>query len=158
MTSTPTEAASTALVMAAMMVPSAAPFAVAFVHARGWAPMALVAAAYLAVWIAVGLLLVVFAAPLGMAVPAGLAIAFAVVYTLSPLGRAGRARCSAMCRDVSASRPALAEGAVYGLNCVLCTFGIMLAVALIGMSDIRLMVLAMLAVTLIKLPVGVYAR
>jgi predicted metal-binding membrane protein len=155
---TPTDAASTALMMAAMMLPSAAPFAVAFGRARGWAPVALVAAAYVAVWIAVGVPLAMLAGTFGMAVPALLAIGFAVAYTLSPLGRAGRARCLAMCRSVSASRPAVAEGAAYGVSCVLCTAGVMLAVLTLGMSDVRLMVLAMVAVTVIKLPVGGYPR
>jgi predicted metal-binding membrane protein len=156
--STPADAASTALLMAAMMLPSAAPFALAFGRARGWVPAALVVAAYVAVWIAVGVPLALLGGALGMAVPALLAIAFAVAYTLSPLGRAGRARCRAMCHYVSSSRPAVAEGAAYGLSCVLCTAGVMLAVLTLGMSDLRLMVLAMVAVTVIKLPVGGYRR
>lgn len=150
---------------AAMMLPSATPFVVAFT--RGFARdrlwlvgAALLVAAYLAVWAVFGLVL--FAVSRVVLLPAPsvavtlIAVAFAAAYGLSPLRRAGEARCVDMCRRFEgaaggAVRSAVARGGRYGLGCVLCTAGVMVAVFVVGMSDLRLMAVGTAAVALLKL-------
>jgi predicted metal-binding membrane protein len=87
---------------------------------------------------------------------AGLAIAFAGLYALTPLKRAGQGRCLEMCRQLTlpaggAVRAAVVAGSAYGLSCVACSAGVMVALFAIGMSDMRVMVVAAALVFLFKL-------
>ena len=151
--------------MAAMMLPSTVPFVVAFVRgldvSRAW-PVAAAAllAVYLLVWAWFGVGLFAISNAVGVQLPrdpaAGLAIAFAGLYALTPLKRAGQARCLEMCRPRTipsggAVRAAVVSGGTYGLSCVACSAGVMVALFVVGMSDMRVMVLAAALVFLFKL-------
>lgn len=151
--------------MAAMMLPSAAPFVVAFVRelegARAW-PVAVGAllAVYLFVWTLFGGGLFAISNAVSQPLPrdhvVGLAIGFAGLYALTPLKRAGQARCLEMCQRLTlpaggAVRAAVVSGGTYGLSCVACSAGVMVALFVVGMSDMRVMVLAGALVLLFKL-------
>lgn len=151
--------------MAAMMLPSATTFVMAF--ARGLEDsrsrpvgVGVVLAVYLFVWASFGIGLFAIAnavvVPLPRDLAAGLAIAFAGLYALTPLKRAGQARCLEMCRELTlpvggAVRAAVVAGSTYGLSCVACSAGVMVALFAVGMSDMRVMVLAAALVFLFKL-------
>jgi predicted metal-binding membrane protein len=151
--------------MAAMMLPSATPFVMAFVReldgSRSWlVGVCVVLAVYLFVWACFGFGLFAIANAVGVPSPgdlsAGVAIALAGLYALTPLKRAGQARCLEMCRRLtlpagSAVRAAGVAGSAYGLSCVACSAGVMVVLFAVGMSDIRLMVLAAALVLLFKL-------
>jgi predicted metal-binding membrane protein len=131
---------------AAMMAPSALPFIVAFARrVREWPlPTVVLAGAYLGVWalFGVGAYFVSMAFP--MSWPAGIAILFVGLYAFTPLMRAGQARCIAMCRrkdpvEGRGFRAALGEGLTYGVSCVACSGGVMLALVVLGMSSVVLM-------------------
>jgi predicted metal-binding membrane protein len=149
---------------AAMMLPSAIPFVVSFgcsfARDRTW-PLAaaLLVLVYLAVWLVFGLGLYAVTTVVPMPMPSvlvtALAVAFAAAYVLTPLRAGGAARCAEMCRRFEggsggAIRAAAARGGRYGLACVECTAGVMLAVFVVGMSDLRLMVAGAAAVLLVK--------
>ena len=151
--------------MAAMMLPSATPFVMAFARgledSRFWpVGVGVVLAVYLFVWafFGVGLFAIANAVivPMPRDLAAGLAIAFAGLYALTPLKRAGQARCLEMCRELTlpaggAFRAAVAAGSTYGLSCVACSAGVMVALFAVRMSDMRMMVLAAALVFLFKL-------
>jgi predicted metal-binding membrane protein len=141
---------------AAMMLPSAAPFVFSF--ARGFRrepvwPLALVLllVVYLAVWTVFGVGLLAVSGW----VPPWVAIGVAVVYMFTPLRKAGEAGCEELCRRFEgapggAARAALVRGSRYGLCCVGCTAGVMVAVFYLGMSDLRLILAGAVAVFLLK--------
>jgi len=146
---------------AAMMAPSALPFVIAFARrVPGWPlPTAVLVAAYLAVWTAagVGAHLVSMAFPVLW--PAGIAIAFVGIYAFTPLMRAGQARCIAMCRrrdpvEGRGVRAAVGEGLTYGVSCVACSGGVMLALVLLGMSSVVLMAAGSALILLYKIAGG----
>jgi predicted metal-binding membrane protein len=149
---------------AAMMLPSAIPFVLSFARSfardRLW-PLAaaLLVMVYMAVWLVVGLALfgvsMVIPMPAPSVVVTALAVAFAAAYALTPWRGLGAARCAELCRRFEgtpggAVRAALSRGGRYGAACVLCTAGVMVAVFVVGMSDLRLMVLGAAAVLLVK--------
>jgi predicted metal-binding membrane protein len=71
------------------------------------------------------------------------AIAIAVLYTVSPWSRRARARCREMSMRGprgSSLRDALVEGATYARCCLTCSAGIMVALVLLGMSNVLLIV------------------
>src|SRR4029077_10612556 len=87
--------------MAAMMLPTAAPFFVAYGRSsRRAGPTAIVVAIYAAVWAAIGvaafLVMSRIMLPSALWLAAG-AIVFAALYGVTPMGRRGRARCREMC-------------------------------------------------------------
>jgi predicted metal-binding membrane protein len=144
-------ATSWAVMMTAMMLPSALPLVYEFARRsegrRRWrAATGVLAATYLSIWLGFGLacnvVLRVFPVP-----PAdqgrvgGLALALAGLYGLTPIKAASEARCRELCSlhgplPFSLGRSALIVGARYGLSCVGCSAGLMAAMAIIGMSDL----------------------
>jgi predicted metal-binding membrane protein len=149
---------------AGMMFPSAIPFVLSFGRAfagdRMWpAAAALMLLVYLGVWLVFGLVLFAVSMLVPIPMPSLLvsvvAIGFAVVYAMTPLRRAGAARCAELCRRFEGGRrgaigEAVSRGGRYGFACVLCTAGVMTAVFVAGMSDLRLMLVGAAAVFLLK--------
>lgn len=140
--------------MAAMMLPTAAPFFVAYGRSsRRAGPTAIVVAIYAAVWAAIGVgdyfVMSQLMLPAGLWLAAG-AVLFAALYGLAPWGRRGRARCREMCRE--AAGDPVSSGLAYAANCVVCSAGVMVAVLILGMSNLALMAAAAAAVLLLKWP------
>jgi predicted metal-binding membrane protein len=146
---------------ALMMAPSMTPFVVSFARRVRRRPLAtgLLVAAYLLVWamfgVAVYLAMMAIPLPSPAVIAAGIAIAFAGAYAFTPLMRMGQARCIAMCRrsdslESGAFRAALFEGLTYGLGCVACSAGVMLALVVLGMSNVLLMVAGSALILLYK--------
>jgi predicted metal-binding membrane protein len=130
-----------AVSMAAMMVPTAAPFFLAYGRDTG-RPVAIatVVLVYVAVWATIGLgldyLMSQVMMPSSLMV-VGSAMAIAIVYGVTPWGRWAREQC----RQMSMREPrgprfhdAVAEGANYAACCVVCSAGVMLVVIVLGMS------------------------
>ena len=140
--------------MAAVMLPTAAPFFVAYGRSsRRAAPTAAVVAIYVAVWAAIGvaayLVMSRVMLPSGLGVAAG-AVLFAGLYTLAPWTRRGRAHCREMCHE-PAGDP-IRSGSTYAASCVACSAGVMVAVVIVGMSNLALMSAAAVVVLLLKWP------
>lgn len=138
------------VMMAAMMLPSAIPVVLEFARTaegrRGWAvATGVLAATYLGVWLIFGVVCYAVYTAAGMpwpnqAVVAGLALAVAGVYSLSPIKRASQARCRELCAlhgplPFNLMRSAAVAGARYGLSCLGCSAALMVAMVLIGMSS-----------------------
>jgi predicted metal-binding membrane protein len=71
----------------------------------------------------------------------GLALALAGLYGLTPIKAASEARCRELCSlhgplPFSMMRSAIIAGARYGLSCLGCSAGVMVAMAVIGMSNL----------------------
>ena len=146
---------------AAMMAPSALPFVIAFARrAQGWPlPTAVLVAAYLAVWTVFGAGAYVVSMALPTLWPAGIAIAFVGLYAFTPTMRAGRARCISMCQrrdpiEGRGFRAAAGEGLTYGVSCVACSGGVMLALVVLGMTSIVLMAAGSVLILLYKIGGG----
>ena len=140
--------------MAAMMLPSAAPFFVAYGRSsRRAGPTTIVVAIYGAVWAAIGvaayLVMSEVTPPSGLWVAAA-AVLFAALYALAPWTRRGRAQCREMCRE-PAGEP-VRGGLTYAANCVACSAGVMGAVVILSMSNLALMAAAAAVVLLLKWP------
>jgi predicted metal-binding membrane protein len=144
--------------MAGMMVPTAAPFFFAYGRdTRRPAAVAITILIYVAVWAAIGAI-ADFAMgqvmmPSSMIVTAA-AIAFAVGWTLSPWSRRAQARCCEMC--IRAPRTpglhgALRDGSTYAACCLVCSAGVMVALVVLGMSNVWLVVAAAAALLVYKL-------
>ncbi len=153
---------------ALMMAPSALPFVVSFARrSQRWQlPTAVLVAVYLAVWTVFGL--GVYYASMAvslrwpMAVTTAVAIAFVGLYAFTPWMRIGQSRCIAICRrreplDPGAVRAAVREGATYGLSCVACSGAVMLALVVLGMTNV-LWMLAGSAVILLYKVAGPWPR
>lgn len=140
-----------ALMMAAMMLPSALPFFAGFARdfgrRRGWQPATLLlGAAYLAVWLCFGIAAYALYTLLRVPWPeqrlaGGLLLVLAAVYALTPLKRAAQARCHELCAlhgplPFSLTRSAALAGVKYGVSCVACTAGLMLAMLVVGMASL----------------------
>jgi len=146
---------------AAMMAPSALPFVVAFARrAQAWPlPTAVLVAAYLAVWTVFGVAAYLASMAFPVLWPAGIAIAFVGVYAFTPLMRAGQARCISMCRrrdpvEGRRFRAAAGEGLTYGVSCVACSGGVMLALFVLGMSSIVLVAAGSALILIYKIAGG----
>ncbi|HEV2218061.1 MAG TPA: DUF2182 domain-containing protein [Candidatus Dormibacteraeota bacterium] len=140
--------------MAAMMLPTAAPFFLAYGRSsRRTRPTAIVVATYAAVWGAIGVVAYIVMSqvmlPTTLWILAG-AIAFAALYSLAPWSRRGRARCQNMCRE-PAGDP-MRSGLTYAAGCVLCSGGVMVAVVVIGMTNPVLVAAAAAVVLVLKWP------
>jgi predicted metal-binding membrane protein len=132
--------------MAAMMLPSAAPAAQRV--ARLAAPAVLFAVGYLAVWAVFGLaayglfrLVTSFGTDWaawddGGPYLAGGAIVAAGLYELTPL----KQLCLRRCRLPHTEGPALRSGLVYGLDCVGCSAGLMVVLFALGVMSLLWMV------------------
>jgi predicted metal-binding membrane protein len=132
-----------ASMMAAMMLPGAAPAVLKRAHADGRARAVLVfVGCYLALWTLVGVAVYAVYRPHGSLVAGAVAIA-AGVYELTPLKRYFRRRC----------RESVHTGFEYGLYCVGSSIGLMgILVALSVMSITWMGVIAVLVLTQKLLP------
>ena len=112
--------------MAAMMLPGAAPAVVRSAEASGHArSVPAFIAAYLAVWTLIGLLVYALYRP-HTALVAGVVAIAAGVYELTPLKRRFRARC----------RDSIRSGFVFGLYCVGSSIGLMLLLVTLSVMSI----------------------
>lgn len=117
------------VMMAAMMLPGAAPAAVR--HARQNARLRVVPlflVSYLAIWALVGLVVYAAYRPHGTSAAAAIVIA-AGVYELTPLKRHFRESCRASVRS----------GVVFGLDCVGSSIGLMLMLVALGVMSVTWM-------------------
>jgi predicted metal-binding membrane protein len=117
------------LMMAAMMLPGAAPAVSRFVRARGRALAAPVfAGSYLAVWTLVGLVAFALYRPHGTATAGALTVA-AGLYELTPLKRECRRRC----------RKTVRSGFRFGLYCFGSSIGLMVILLSLGVMSLTWM-------------------
>ncbi len=159
-------ATSWVVMMAAMMLPSAIPLVFDFARdserRRGWqAATGLLGVTYLSVWLAFGLAcyLVRRAFPMSWSSEGwvgGLALVVAGLYGLSPIKRASDARCRELCAlhgplPFNLMRSAVVVGLKYGLSCVGCSAALMVAMVLIGMSNLVWVVIVSGVVLVYKL-------
>lgn len=144
-------AVSWVVMMAAMMLPTAVPLVFEFTRSaegrRGWqAATGLLGVSYLSMWLAFGLICYVVRSTLPTSLPnqglVGLvALVLAGLYALTPIKRASEARCRELCA-LHGSLPfnlmpsALVVGVKYGLSCVGCSAALMIAMVIIGMSNL----------------------
>jgi predicted metal-binding membrane protein len=149
-----------AVMMAAMMLPSALPLVFEFAQRserrRGWrAATAMLGVTYLALWLAFGVVCYMLYTAVGMPWPhqsliGGAALVIAGLYALTPVKRASEALCRERCAlhsplPFNLMRSAVVAGARYGLSCLGCSAGLMIAMVLIGMANlVWMMVLAAL--------------
>src|SRR5207237_2499486 len=114
---------------------------------RGWrVATALLGTTYLGVWLAFGVVCYMLCNAFGMPWPnqalvGGAALVIAGLYALSPLKRASEARCRELCAvhgplPFNLMRSAMVAGGRYGLSCLGCSAGLMLALVLIGLSKL----------------------
>jgi predicted metal-binding membrane protein len=115
--------------MAAMMLPGAAPAVVRRAHASGrMRAAALFVGSYLGVWTLVGVAVYALYRPHGTFVAGALAVA-AGVYELTPFKRNSRRRC----------RESVRSGSRFGLHCVGSSIGLMLMLVALGMMSLTWM-------------------
>jgi predicted metal-binding membrane protein len=151
------------IMMAAMMFPSAMPLIFEFARdaerRSGWrAATALLGGTYLGVWLVFGVVCYALYNALGMPWPnqglvGGIVLILAGLYALTPLKRASEARCRELCAvhgplPFNLMRSAVVAGGRYGLSCLGCSAGLMVAMVLIGISNVVWMI-ALTAVLLI---------
>jgi predicted metal-binding membrane protein len=144
-----------AVMMAAMMLPSATPLMFEFARnaegRRRWqAATAVLGVTYLGVWLAFGVVCYALYNAAGMPWPdqglvGGAALVIAGLYALTPVKRASEARCRELCAlhgplPFNLMRSAVVVGARYGLSCLGCSAGLMVAMVLIGMSNLVWMI------------------
>ena len=143
-------AVSWVVMMAAMMLPTALPLVFEFARSaegrRGWqGATGLLGLTYLSVWLAFGLICYVVRSALPVSLPnqglVGLvALVLAGLYALTPIKRASEARCRELCAlhaiPFNLMRSALVVGVKYGLSCVGCSAALMVAMVIIGMSNL----------------------
>ncbi|MDR0341651.1 MAG: DUF2182 domain-containing protein [Nocardiopsaceae bacterium] len=116
--------------MAAMMLPGAAPAVLRRAGAGGMGAAALFTASYLAVWALAGTAVYAVYRPHGT-VAAGAAVIAAAAYEVTPLKRYFRRRC----------REATGSGLRFGLCCAGSSAGLMLMLVLLGVMSITWMAL-----------------
>ena len=158
-------AATWAVMMAAMMLPSAIPVVLEFARTaegrRGWpAATGVLAVTYLGVWVVFGV--VCYAIYTAARMPwsnqpmvVGLALALAGVYSVSPIKRASQARCRELCAlhgplPFNPMRSAAVAGTRYGLSCIGCSGALMVAMVLLGMSSLWWAVILSIVVLVYK--------
>ena len=154
------------VMMAAMMFPSALPLMFEFARnaerRRGWrVATALLGMTYLGVWLAFGVVCYLLYNAFGMPWPnqalvGGVALVIAGLYALTPLKRASEARCRELCAvhgplPFNLMRSALIAGGRYGLSCLGCSAGLMVAMVLIGTSNLLWMIAVTALVLIYKL-------
>jgi predicted metal-binding membrane protein len=157
--------ASWAVMMAAMMLPSAIPLVFEFAQntegRRGWqAGTALLGATYLGVWLAFGVVCYMLYNAVGMPWPNqglidGAALVIAGLYALTPVKRASEELCRERCAlhgplPFNLMRSAVVAGARYGLSCLGCSAGLMVAMVLIGMANLVWMIVLAAVVLVYK--------
>lgn len=130
--------------MAAMMLPGAAPAVVRRAHASGLRDVPLFVGSYLGVWALAGMALYALYRPHG-STAAGAVVVVAGVYELTPLKRHFR-QC---CRDRTLS------GFGFGLDCVGSSIGLMAMLVAVGVMSVAWMsVIAVLALAQKLLPLN----
>src|SRR5438477_11906715 len=154
------------VMMAAMMLPSAVPVVLEFARTaegrRGWqVATGVLAVTYLGVWLIFGVVCYAIYTAARMPWPnqatvAGLALALAGIYSVSPIKRASQARCRELCAlhgplPFNLMRSAPVVGAHYGLSCLGCSAALMVAMVLIGMSSLWWGVILGIVVLIYKL-------
>jgi predicted metal-binding membrane protein len=154
------------VMMAAMMLPSATPLVFEFARnaegRRGWqAATALLGVTYLGVWLAFGLVCYALYDAVGMPWPnqglaGGAALVIAGLSALTPVKRASEAWCRERCAlhgslPFDLMRSAVVVGSRYGLSCLGCSAGLMVAAVLIGMSNLVWMIVLAAVVLVYKL-------
>lgn len=159
-------AAGWVVMMAAMMLPSATPLVFEFAQhsegRRGWlAATAMLGGTYLGIWLAFGVACYAVYEAIGMPWPnqglvGGAALIVAGLYALTPIKRASEARCREVCAlhgplPFNLMRSAVVAGARYGLSCLGCSAGLMVAMVLIGMSNLMWMIVLAGVVSIYKL-------
>jgi predicted metal-binding membrane protein len=159
-------AATWVVMMAAMMLPSAIPVVLEFARTaerrRGWpVATAVLAVTYLGVWLLFGVVCYAIYTASGMpwhhqTVVAGVALALAGVYSLSPIKRASQARCHELCAlhgplPFNLMRSAAVAGVRYAFSCLGCSAALMVAMVLIGMESLWWSVLLGIVILVDKL-------
>jgi predicted metal-binding membrane protein len=154
-----------AAMMAAMMLPSATPLVFEFARnserRRGWqAATALLGATYLGVWVGFGVVCYMLYNAIGMPWPnqeliGGAALVTAGLYALTPVKRASEALCRERCAlhgplPFNLKRSAVVAGARYGLSCLGCSIGLMVAMVLVGMNSLVWMIVLAAVVLVYK--------
>src|SRR5574341_1280579 len=144
-------AATWVVMMAAIMLPSAIPVVLEFARVaegrtRWQVATGVLAVTYLGVWLLFGMVCYAIYTAVGMPWPnqtvvTGLVLALAGVYSFSPIKRASQARCRELCAlhgplPFNLIRSAVVVGVRYGLSCLGCGAGLMVAMVLIGMSSL----------------------
>jgi len=139
------------VMMAAVMLPSAIPLFYRFARqaeGRRSRPVAvaMLALVYLAVWLAFGIACYLAYNALGMpwrnqAVVGGVALGLAALYALTPIKRIGQDRCREVCAlhgplPFNLVRAGAVAGWRYGLSCIACSAGLMVAMVLMGTSSL----------------------
>jgi hypothetical protein len=144
--------------MAAMMVPTAAPFFFAYGRdTRRPAAVLITVLIYVAVWAAIGAIADFAMGQVVMpssVIVAAAAVAFAVAWTLSPWSRRARALCREMCLRApraSGLRGALLDGSAYAACCLVCSAGVTVALVVLAMSNVWLIVAAAATLLVFKL-------
>jgi predicted metal-binding membrane protein len=139
------------VMITAMMLPSAIPVVLEFVQIaerrKGWrVATGVLAATYLGVWLIFGV--VCYAIYTAARMPwtnqeqaVGLALVLAGIYSVTPIKRASQARCRKLCAlhgplPFNLMRSAAVAGLRYGLSCLGCSVALMVAMVLLGMSDL----------------------
>jgi predicted metal-binding membrane protein len=131
-----------AWMMAAMMLPGAAPAVVKRADAGGVRAVPLFVGSYLAVWVLVGVAVYAVDRPHGSVAAGAVAIA-AGVYELTPLKQRFRRRC----------REGVRSGFAFGLCCVGSSIGLMAVLVAVGIMSITWMsVIAVLVLAQKLLP------
>jgi predicted metal-binding membrane protein len=116
------------VMMAAMMLPGAAPAVLRSAHARGVRAVPLFVGSYLAIWTLVGVAVYALYAPHGSLAAGALVIA-AGVYELTPLKRYFRRRC----------RESAGSGFEFGLCCAGSSIGLMLMLVALSVMSVTWM-------------------
>jgi predicted metal-binding membrane protein len=154
-----------AVMMAAMMFPSAIPLVFEFAqHAerrRGWqAATAVLGVTYLGIWLAFGVVCYALYHAVGMPWPnqrfiGGAALVIAGFYALTPIKRASDGLCRERCAlhgplPFNVLHNAVVAGARYGMSCLGCSAGLMGAMVLIGMANLVWMIVLAAVVLVYK--------
>jgi predicted metal-binding membrane protein len=159
------------VMMAAMMLPSAIPLVYRFARqAEGRRSRAVAVGTlglvYLAVWLAFGVACYLAYNALGMpwrnqALAGGVALGLAALYALTPLKRASQDRCREVCAlhgplPFNLVRAGAVAGWRYGLSCLGCSAGLMVAMVLVGMTSLgwTIVVAALVLVSKVSPPAG----
>ena len=114
--------------MAAMMLPGAAPAVLRSAHARGVRAVPMFVGSYLAVWMLVGVVVYALYRPHG-SFAAGALVVAAGVYELTPLKQHFRRRC----------RERVGSGFDFGLRCVGSSIGLMLMLVALSIMSVTSM-------------------
>lgn len=154
------------VMMTAMMLPSAMPLLFDFARnserRRGWrTATAVLGATYLGMWLAFGVVCYLLYTAVGMpwsnqGLIGGVALVVAGLYALTPVKRASEALCRERCAlhgplPFNLTRSAVVAGVRYGMSCLGCSAGLMVAMVLIGMANLAWMIVLAAIVLVYKL-------